>query len=203
MLSALRGLHKPNPQHTHTVHDISVVIQRNARTLELTLRRDSALPQQYWVFCECGRCYLDQAEIGRIETSRSIENKHHRKASDPPLLAGHHKHPVPAMSRLLEQILLAPLPVGPRRPILGPPRQNLQTHAAPVPNAGGNTSLRACANRSSRSCNSAPVPLAAISASPPDQLIDRHRLQLALHADQIQFAKHETAILRRLVASSR
>ena len=69
MLSALRGLHKPNPQHTHTVHDISVVIQRNARTLELTLRRDSALPQQYWVFCECGRCYLDQAEIGRIETS--------------------------------------------------------------------------------------------------------------------------------------
>ncbi len=69
VLTALRGLHKPNPHHTHTIHDISVVIQRNARMLELTLGRDSALPQQYWVFCKCGRGYLDRAEIGRIETT--------------------------------------------------------------------------------------------------------------------------------------
>ena len=69
VLAALRGLHEPSPHHTHTIHDIPVVIQRNARTLELTLGRDSALPQQYWVFCKCGRGSLDQTEVGRMETS--------------------------------------------------------------------------------------------------------------------------------------
>src|SRR5437870_4704989 len=40
------------------------------------------------------------------------------------LLAGHGKHAVPGVGRFLEQILLAPLPISPRRPILRPPRQD-------------------------------------------------------------------------------
>lgn len=68
MISALKEVAPYWGHHSHPTKRIHVLIRSDVRDLRLDLARDSANPQEYWVF------YLDQDlisenEIGRITTS--------------------------------------------------------------------------------------------------------------------------------------
>lgn len=69
VLAAIRGVHLRMAHHTHPDHEIPVVIRRKQDALELTLRRDSGLAHEYWVFWTRERGDANRLEIGRLETS--------------------------------------------------------------------------------------------------------------------------------------
>jgi len=68
MVSALKDVAPYWGHHSHPTKRIHLLIRNDVRDLRLELARDSANPQEYWIF------YLDQElttenEIGRITTS--------------------------------------------------------------------------------------------------------------------------------------
>jgi hypothetical protein len=69
VLGAIRGMHLRAAHHTHPGHEIPVVILRKRDALELTLARDSAIANEYWVFWTREMGDPKRLEIGRIETS--------------------------------------------------------------------------------------------------------------------------------------
>ena len=69
VLGAIRGVRLRMAHHTHPDHEIPVVIRRKQDVLELTLKRDSGLAREYWVFWTRERDNPNRLEIGRLETS--------------------------------------------------------------------------------------------------------------------------------------
>ena len=68
-VQAIRGIHSQEAHHTHTVHNVAVSLRRKESAIELTLKRDSANPQEYWVFWTKDDGTPGRLEIGRIQTS--------------------------------------------------------------------------------------------------------------------------------------
>jgi hypothetical protein len=69
VLGAIRGVHLRMAHHTHPDHAIPLMIRRKQDVLELTLRRDSGLTHEYWVFWTLERDNPNRLEIGRLETA--------------------------------------------------------------------------------------------------------------------------------------
>ena len=69
VLNAMRTIHWSMPHHTYPDHEIPIVIRYNQASLELTLARDSALPNEYWVFWTREEGDPNRLDIGRIKTS--------------------------------------------------------------------------------------------------------------------------------------
>jgi hypothetical protein len=69
VIPAIRGLHSAAAHHSHPDHKIALVIRKNQKVLELTLRRDSDFAQEYWVFWTREVDDPNRLEIGRIQTS--------------------------------------------------------------------------------------------------------------------------------------
>jgi hypothetical protein len=68
VLTALRGVRSRAAHHSGPDHAIHVVIRGRRGDLELTVARDSVVPQEYWVFWTRQDNDLNRLEIGRIET---------------------------------------------------------------------------------------------------------------------------------------
>jgi hypothetical protein len=68
VLTAIRGVRSRAAHHSAPDHAIYVVIRGKRDDLELTLARDSVVPQEYWVFWTRQDNDLNRLEIGRIET---------------------------------------------------------------------------------------------------------------------------------------
>jgi hypothetical protein len=68
-LSVIRSIHLRLSHHSHPGHEIMVVIKHKDETLNLTLARDSAIPDEYWIFWTSQEGDLNRPEIGRIQTS--------------------------------------------------------------------------------------------------------------------------------------
>jgi len=69
VLGAIRGVRLRMAHHTYPDHAIPVVIRRNQDVLEVTLKRDSGLAHEYWVFWTREGENPNRLEIGRLETS--------------------------------------------------------------------------------------------------------------------------------------
>jgi hypothetical protein len=68
VLRAIRGVHWRMAHHTHPEKEIEVTIRRDQAELDLTLGRDSGLPQEYWVFWTREKSNANRLQIGRIDT---------------------------------------------------------------------------------------------------------------------------------------
>ena len=69
VLGAIRSAHLRMAHHTYPTHMIPVVIRGKTSVLELTLARDSAISDEYWIFWTRDAGTPNRPEIGRIETS--------------------------------------------------------------------------------------------------------------------------------------
>ena len=69
IIEAIRGIHSKAAHHSHPEHEIAIVVRRKQELLELTLGRDSAVPDEYWVFWTREAKSTNRLELGRIETS--------------------------------------------------------------------------------------------------------------------------------------
>jgi hypothetical protein len=68
VLAAIRGVRSRAAHHSAPDHAIYVVIRGKRGDLELTLARDSDVPEEYWVFWTSQEGDQNRLEIGRIET---------------------------------------------------------------------------------------------------------------------------------------
>jgi hypothetical protein len=69
VLGAMRGIHSKPAHHSHPEHEMAVVVRRKQNALELTVRRDTDLPEEYWIFWTREAQSTNRLEIGRIETA--------------------------------------------------------------------------------------------------------------------------------------
>src|SRR6266568_7551776 len=112
---------------------------------------------------------------------------------------GHGEDAVPGGRRLFKKIVLAALPVGAGWAVVGPLVEDGLERALrslPLAVAVKHASFLETFETRSHFFRSA---IDGIFAGAADKLADGYRLELALDANQVQFAKHEAAVLRFLV----
>src|SRR6202140_3131980 len=111
------------------------------------------------------------------------------------LLVGHGEDAIPAGRGLVEEIFLAALPIGARWAVIGPTIENglerflgFFPTALPVQFMGLVEEIEASAYFVRGAVN-------RVFGGAADEFVDGNRLELAFHADEIEFAKDETVVL--------
>src|ERR1700704_5119360 len=111
------------------------------------------------------------------------------------LFVGHGEDAVPTGRRLVEEIFLAALPIGAGWTVIGPLVQNGLEGVLCVLPVSLAVELMGLSKKIGAHTHFVWGAVNRVFGGAADEFVDGHRLELAFHADEIEFAKDEAVVL--------